>query len=65
MDPGWILGGFVAVQTLTTIQIAILRREVRTSLRPPPPPLTASPPRQRPIDLDDDDERTPSRRPRR
>lgn len=32
-----VLGSLVALQTLQTIQVAILRRDVRNSLRPPPP----------------------------
>lgn len=55
MDAELLLGIFVASQALQTIQIAILGRDVRRSLRPPP--LTASPPRTRPLELDDRDRR--------
>jgi hypothetical protein len=35
----FVLGAAVALQSLQTLQIAILRRDVRRSMRPPPPPL--------------------------
>jgi hypothetical protein len=38
-----VIGGAVALHVLQTIQVAILGRDVRRSLRPPPPP-TAPPP---------------------
>lgn len=39
-----VVGGAVALQALQTIQVAILGRDVRRSLRPPPPPPKPPPP---------------------
>jgi hypothetical protein len=38
-----VVGGAVALQVLQTIQIAIVGREVKRSLRPPPPPAQPPP----------------------